>query len=78
MCLISEEIGYEDLRGITRPGMTLAGVNELGEGLLSLFAICHARAALAAATALCPENVVASTLVEKAVADRVGFADIAL
>ncbi|MET4273463.1 hypothetical protein ABIB68_001768 [Bradyrhizobium sp. F1.2.2] len=66
LCVISEDVSYEDLRGITRPGMPLAGVNELGEGLLSLFAICRARAALAAATAFCPDNVVASTLVEKA------------
>jgi hypothetical protein len=54
--IVRQGIRYEDLRGITRPGVRDSQVDELGERDFSLLAISSARDALPAATAFSPES----------------------
>jgi hypothetical protein len=58
--VVGEHVGHEDRRGITRAGGLGFGGDEFGEGNFSLLAICSARAALPAATAFSPDDVVTS------------------
>jgi hypothetical protein len=64
--VISKHVRYEHLRGITGASVAVADVDELGERDLSLSAICSARAALPAATAFSPDDVVTAPLFEEA------------
>ena len=59
--VIGEHVGHEDFRGITWAVFSPPDVNPLAEDSFSRFAICRARAALAAAAALCPGDVVAAS-----------------
>jgi hypothetical protein len=63
--IVGKRISYEHLRGITWAGIAVSQVDELGEPDLSFSAICSARAALPAATAFSPDDVVAATLFEE-------------
>jgi hypothetical protein len=47
--IVGQNVGYEDLRWVSRSACSGSGVNEFGECDFSLFAICSARAALPAA-----------------------------
>src|SRR5262249_22418248 len=57
---------HKDLRGITRTGSQVPLLEELSERDLSLFAVCRASAALAAAPSLGPDDIVAAALGEPA------------
>jgi hypothetical protein len=64
--VVREHVSYEDLSGITRASGPVSDVEEFGERDFSSLAICRARAALPAATALGPCDVVAAALFEEA------------
>ena len=61
-----ENIGHEHFSGITRAGVAASLLQEIGERDLSLFAVCRASRALAAAASLGPCDVIAAALFEEA------------
>jgi hypothetical protein len=64
--IIREDSAYERFSGITRPALAVPRDEEFAEPFFGLLAIASARAALAAATAFCPADVITSTLVDEA------------
>ena len=63
--VIGQYIGHEDFSGITRAGAAGSQVEEFGEHDFSLCAICRARAALPAAAAFGPDDVITSAFFEE-------------
>jgi hypothetical protein len=56
--VLVQHVGYEDRSGITSPRSASSLLQPFCEDDLSLFAVCRASRALAAAAALCPGDVV--------------------
>jgi hypothetical protein len=63
--IIGEHVGHEDFSGITRAGAAGSQVEDFGERDFSLCAICRARAALPAAAAFGPDDVITSAFFEE-------------
>src|SRR5215203_7181142 len=64
--VVSENVGHEDLRGITRPDGAASLFEKLRERDFSPAAILSARAALPAAAGIGPDDVVGAALLKEA------------
>ena len=64
--VVGENVGHEDLTGITRRRLAASFAEELGERDFSSAAICRARAALPAAPGIGPDDVIGAALFEEA------------